>query len=59
MADSRDIGGKHMVIIFDKQNDDKAEMRLAQFLSELIRQGVRFSVRSDAISYEVTLTGGY
>jgi len=48
-----------MVIIFDKQNDDKAEMRLAQFLSELIRQGVRFSVRSDAISYEVTLTGGY
>lgn len=51
--------GKTMMVVFDKQGDLEAERRLAQFISELIRQGVRFSVRSDAFSYEVTLTGGY
>ena len=49
---------KTTMLIFDKKEDD-CEVRLARFLSELIRQGVTFTVRGDAFSYEVTLTGGY
>lgn len=48
-----------MTVVFDKKEDPEAERRLAQFVSELIRNGIRFSIRSDAFSYEVTLTGGY
>jgi hypothetical protein len=50
--------GNTMLITFDKREQD-AERRLAAFISELVRQGVKFGVRSDGISYEVTLTGGY
>lgn len=46
-------------IVFDKKDDSDCEIRLAKFISELIRQGITYTVRSDAFSYEVTLTGGY
>lgn len=48
-----------MVVRFDKKNDHDCERRLAAFVSQLIREGVRFDVRQDAFEYEVVLTGGY
>lgn len=58
LEDSQGMEG-NTVVIFDKQNDQEAERRLAQFLAELTRQGIRYTIRADAYSYEVTLTGGY
>lgn len=51
-------GNTVVMIAFDKR-EEGIEERLARFVSELIRQGVRFSMRGDNVSYEVTLTGGY
>lgn len=47
-----------MLITFDKREED-AERRLAMFIAQLVREGIKFHVRSDGVSYEVTLTGGY
>ena len=35
------------------------ETKLAKFLAQLVREGIQYSVRQDAHSYEVTITGGY
>jgi hypothetical protein len=35
------------------------ETKLARFLAQLVREGIQYSIRQDAHSYEVTLTGGY
>lgn len=32
---------------------------LAAFVSELVRQGVTFTMRQDNVAVEVTLTGGF
>lgn len=32
---------------------------LAAYVSELVRQGVTFTLRQDSVAVEVTLTGGF
>ena len=35
------------------------ETRLARFIAQLVREGIVYTIRQDAHSYEVTITGGY
>ena len=43
---------------FDKREDD-AEIRLARFLAQLVREGVTYTIRQDAFEYEVEMKGGF
>jgi hypothetical protein len=46
------------IVRFDKK-DDTGETRLARFLSQLIREGITYTIRQDAFEYEVILGTGY
>ena len=48
-----------MFITFDRQKEAEPEVALAKLIAQLVREGVRFIIRTDRYSYEVELTGGF
>lgn len=46
-------------ITFPRNHNERAEEELARFVSELVRQGVKFKVITHDDEYIVQLTGGF
>ena len=46
-----------MIMIFEMT--EKGMTMLAAYVSQLVREGIKFRIKNDKISAEVTLAGGY
>ena len=48
-----------MSIISFGKNDERCEIRLANFLAVLVKEGIKYTIQQDQFAYEVRLTGGF